>query len=137
MPHTPGVAPATHGTAVRVVITDDNALIRAGLRSLLATDTAWDVVGVAANGPEALELCRLTQPDLVLVDLHMPVMDGLSVSRAIKSEWPAMRVIVMTADGGEPAARAANASGADGFVVKVPDAFEFLTKLQDLERPQR
>src|SRR5438045_50040 len=70
----------------RIVIADDHELARAGLRSMLTDQRGIEVVGEAANGREGLELCRRLQPDLALVDIRMPEMDGLVTCRAIKQE---------------------------------------------------
>ena len=80
----------------RVVVADDHDLARAGLRGLLSGERGLEVVGEAANGREALEVCRRMRPDLVLMDVRMPDMNGLAVTRAIKHESPATSVILFT-----------------------------------------
>jgi DNA-binding NarL/FixJ family response regulator len=79
-----------------VVVVDDHDLARAGLRSLLSGERGLEVVGEAASGREALDLCRRVRPDLVLMDVKMPDMNGLVVTRAIKHESPATSVILLT-----------------------------------------
>ena len=116
----------------RVLVVDDNMLFRTGLRSLLSTELGWDVVGGAEHGREALDLCRQLQPDLVLMDVSMPILGGIPATAAIKRTWPAIRVILMSADPDEAAQRAATDVGADGFVVKVVNAAEFLAAIQTL-----
>ena len=80
----------------RVVVADDHDLARAGLRGLLSGERGLEVVGEAATGREALELCRRVRPDLVLMDVRMPDMNGLAVTRAIKQESPSTSVILFT-----------------------------------------
>lgn len=80
----------------RLVIADDHELVRAGLRKMLTGQQGLEVVGEAVNGREALELCRRLQPDLALIDVRMPEMDGLATCRAIKKECPATSVILIT-----------------------------------------
>ena len=80
----------------RVVVADDHDLARAGLRGLLSGERGLEVVGEAASGREALELCRRVRPDLVLMDVRMPDMNGLAVTRAIKQESPSTSVILFT-----------------------------------------
>lgn len=72
----------------RLIIADDHALLRSGIRSMLAGEPDLEVVGEAADGQEALELCRRLKPDLVLMDVRMPKMDGLAATRAIKRSCP-------------------------------------------------
>ena len=114
---------------LRIVIVDDNANLRAALGSLLRTEVRFEVVGEAQNGMEALALCRKMQPDLVLMDLHMPVMDGLSAARALKRQLPATRVVIMTSDGDESVRRATSRAGADDFVLKTADGYKFLSQI--------
>ena len=80
----------------RLIIADDHELVRAGLRKMLTGQQGLEVVGEVANGQEALALCRRLQPDLALIDVRMPEMDGLATCRAIKSECPATSVILIT-----------------------------------------
>src|SRR2546421_7384701 len=80
----------------RLVIADDHELSRAGLRAMLTGQRGLEVVGEAANGREALALCRRLQPDLALIDVRMPEMDGLARCRSIKQECPASSVILIT-----------------------------------------
>ncbi len=100
----------TSSSPIRVLAADDHPLIRAGLVAFLATEPDLQVVAEAANGEEALEKYRELRPDIVLMDLSMPVMDGLSATRAILDEFPDARVIVLTTyDGDEDIHRALDA----------------------------
>src|ERR687893_1032290 len=80
---------------MRIMITDDHALVRDGLRSMLGDEPGLEVVGEAANGQEALELCRSLEPDLVLMDVRMPEMDGLEATHATKHECPETDVLLV------------------------------------------
>ncbi len=80
----------------RLVIADDHELVRAGLRKMLSGQPGLEVVGEATNGREALALCQRLHPDLALLDVRMPEMDGLATCRAIKQECPATSVILIT-----------------------------------------
>ena len=80
----------------RLVIADDHELVRAGLRAMLTGQRGLELVGEAANGHEALTLCCRLQPDLALIDVRMPKLDGLATCRAIKQECPATSVILIT-----------------------------------------
>jgi DNA-binding NarL/FixJ family response regulator len=100
----------------RVLIADDNVHTREGLRVLLATWPQIRVVAEAADGQEALQQVTDIRPDLVLMDLHMPRLDGVAATRMIKQRWPKVMVVVLTINAAEqPGAMAA---GADAFLVK-------------------
>jgi CheY-like chemotaxis protein len=101
---------------IRVLIADDNARTREGLRVLFATWPEITVVAEAADGQEALRLVTEHSPDVVLMDLHMPVLDGLQATQRIKQQWPAITVIVLTIYAIEQTA--ALTAGADAFVIK-------------------
>jgi DNA-binding NarL/FixJ family response regulator len=79
-----------------VLIADDSARARDGLRALFATWPELAVVGEAANGQEAVRLVAEQRPDIVLMDVHMPVLDGLQATRAIKQQWPGVAVVLLT-----------------------------------------
>lgn len=81
---------------IRIVLVDDQAMFREGLRTLLATQPDFEVVGEAANGGEALRLCATCQPEVVLMDLRMPVLDGVAATRQLHALYPDVRVIVLT-----------------------------------------
>jgi DNA-binding NarL/FixJ family response regulator len=82
---------------IRVVLADDHGIIRDGLGRLISALEDVELVGVAADGTEAVEQCRLTTPDVVLMDLDMPVLDGIEATRRILAERPETAVIVLTA----------------------------------------
>ena len=101
---------------VRIVIADDQLRAREALKAVLANYPQVKVVGEAVNGQEAVDLVQKYYPDTVLVDLRMPVMDGLQATRLIKSQWPHTRVVVLTMFAAERLQ--ALAAGADAFVLK-------------------
>jgi NarL family two-component system response regulator LiaR len=82
--------------AIRVLITDDHGVVRQGLRMFLSLDPELEVVGEAANGQEAVAMARELEPDVVLMDLLMPVMDGIGATEAIRAELPEVEVIALT-----------------------------------------
>ena len=105
-------------TARRLLIVDDVSQVRADLRTLLPLAGNIEIVGEAANGLEAVHLTKILQPDVVLIDLEMPVMSGYEAIRRIKSQSPACRVIALSVHSYPEALDRACQSGADAFIVK-------------------
>lgn len=114
---------------MRVLIADDHALFRDGLRSLLEA-RGVEVVGEARNGREAIELARRYRPDIVLMDLTMPEVDGLTATRLVSTELPDVRVVILTASDDEADLFEAVKSGAQGYLLKNLEADEFFQALE-------
>ncbi len=102
----------------RLVIADDHALVREGIRAVLAGEPDLEIVGEAADGREALELCRSLRPDLVLMDVRMPGMDGLAATREIKAECPKTAVLMVTTHESPDYLLEAIRAGAAGYILK-------------------
>ncbi len=113
---------------IRVVLADDQALLRAGLRALLDAEDDIDVVGEAANGREAVTVVRATRPDVVLMDIRMPELDGLEATRAIAADedLAGSRVIILTTFDLDEYVFEAIRIGASGFLVKDTEPVELL-----------
>ncbi len=118
---------------MRLVIADDHTLFRASLRSLL-TARGQEVVGEAGTGGEALEQARRHRPDIVLMDLAMPEMDGLAATRLISAELPEVKVVVLTASNEDRDLFEAIKSGAEGYLLKDLEADVFLAHLEGVAR---
>ena len=103
---------------VRILIADDHPVFRGGLRALLSTDPDFDVVGEAASGTEAIELTQTQQPDVVLMDLHMPDVDGVEATSQILRANPDIAVLVLTMFDDDDSVVAAMRAGARGYVLK-------------------
>ncbi len=101
---------------IRVLIADDHPRSRDGLRALLATSPQLKVIGEAVDGQEAVRLVGKYQPDVVLMDDQMPVMDGLEAVRHIKGHWPEIKVLMLSLSNVHR--KQALAAGADGLLVK-------------------
>jgi DNA-binding NarL/FixJ family response regulator len=116
--------------AASVVVVDDHDLARAGLRSLLSGERGIQVVGEAASGRDALSLCRRMRPDLVLMDVRMPDMNGLAVTRAIKFESPGTSVILFTMYENADYLVEALQAGAAGYLLKGSSKSEIVTTVR-------
>lgn len=103
---------------VRVLVAEDQALVRAGFVTMLRTDPGLDVVGEAADGVEAVELAVRLRPDVVLMDVRMPRLDGLDATRQLRARAPGSAVLVLTTFGEDEVVFEALRSGASGFLLK-------------------
>jgi DNA-binding NarL/FixJ family response regulator len=110
--------PASSAPPIRILSADDHPLIRAGINAIVESEPDLLIVAEAANGEEALDQFRKVNPDIVLMDLRMPVMDGLDAARAILAEFPQAAIIMLTTyDGDEDIHRALDA-GVRGYLLK-------------------
>jgi two-component system NarL family response regulator len=103
---------------IRVAVFDDHVMIREGIAALLSMQDDLEVVGEAGDGDSALELYRRVRPDVALVDLRMPKLDGVAVIRALRAEFPACRLLVLTTYDGEDDISRALHAGARGYLLK-------------------
>lgn len=108
--------------SIRILIVDDHSVVRQGLRMFLGLDPAFDIVGEAADGAEALQLARALKPDVVLMDLLMPVMDGVTATAAVRKELPDTEVIALTSVLEDNAVIGAVKAGAIGYLLKNTEA---------------
>jgi NarL family two-component system response regulator LiaR len=115
---------------IRVLIVDDHGVVRQGLRMYLALDPELEVVGEAANGAEALRLAHELEPDVVLMDLLMPVMDGIAATEAIRRELPEVEVIALTSVLEDSAIYGAMRAGAIGYLLKDTQADELCRSIK-------
>lgn len=103
---------------IRILLADDHSVVRQGLRMFLALDPELEVIGEAADGAEAVRLARQLQPDVVLMDLLMPVMDGISATSAIRRDLPHVEVIALTSVLEDASVVGAVRAGAIGYLLK-------------------
>jgi DNA-binding NarL/FixJ family response regulator len=103
---------------IRILIVDDHPFLREGVRAVLETQQDLRVVGEAGDGKEAIDVFEALQPDVVLMDLQMPVMDGVDAITGICSRWPAARILVLTTYSGDAQALRALRAGAVGYLLK-------------------
>jgi DNA-binding NarL/FixJ family response regulator len=120
--------------SIRVVIADDQALVRAGFRKLLEVDPEIEVVAEAGDGLEAIEAARRLQPDLVLMDIRMPGVDGLEATRRLGGGTTPTRVLILTTFGLTEYVYEALRAGASGFLLKDSPAEELLSGVRIVAR---
>lgn len=112
---------------IRVLLADDEPLIRAGVRGVLAADADIEVVAEAADGREAVELARGHLPDVVLLDIRMPVLDGLAATTEVLRTVPGTAVVILTTFGEDDYIARALGDGASGFLLKAGDPRELIS----------
>jgi NarL family two-component system response regulator LiaR len=110
--------------AIRVMLVDDHAMVRKGLAAFLKSKPDLELVGEASNGQEALEVCDQVQPDVILMDLMMPKMDGAAATRAIRKRWPHVQVIALTSFQEKELVQGALKAGAISYLLKNVSADE-------------
>lgn len=111
---------------IRVLLADDQDLVRSGFSLILSMEDDIEVVGEAKNGQEATELVQALQPDVVLMDVQMPIMDGIAATAALVADHPATRVLILTTFDREDYLFAALRAGASGFLLKTADSDELV-----------
>lgn len=119
---------------IRVMLVDDHALFRKGVASLLASCPDIEVVGEAGDGAEAVAAVRELMPDVILMDIHMPSMDGLEATRRIKAEHPYAKIVMLTVAEEERSLFDAIKAGAHGYLLKKVEPDEFLSMIRGISR---
>jgi DNA-binding NarL/FixJ family response regulator len=119
---------------IRVLVVDDHTLVRDGIRSLLALSSDIEVVGEATNGKDALGKVKRLSPDVVLMDIAMPVMNGLEATRRIRREFPGIRVIALTQYDDSEYVVPIIEAGARGFISKMAAFSELATAIQAVSK---
>ncbi|SDY97520.1 response regulator [Tindallia californiensis] len=103
---------------IRLLLADDQVLFRSMLEEVITSDERFHLVGCASNGLEALDLMKVTQPDVALLDIRMPKMDGLATLAAIKKQYPTVKVLMLTTFEDPFSVRESLQTGADGYLLK-------------------
>lgn len=119
---------------IQVLIVDDHTIVRRGIKALLAEMDDIQVVGEAANGLEAINLCKELEPDVILMDLHMPVMDGIEATRQITAQQPHPRVVAMTSYIWKEKIIPAIKAGAVGYVMNESRPSELIQSIYMVHR---
>ncbi len=123
--------------AIRVLLVDDHYVVRMGLRAIIEMEPGLQVVGEADSGAQAIELYRRYKPDVVLMDLRMPGMDGIKATAAIRTEFPSARVIMLTTFDGHEDIHRALSVGALGYVLKNAPGEDLVRAIQAVQAGQR
>src|SRR4051812_9921809 len=119
---------------MRILIADDHELVRRGLRSLLASRTGWNVCGEAKDGLEAVEKAKQLHPDVVLLDITMPELNGLDAARIIRRDDPAMEIVILSQHDPREMTAPALQAGAREYISKSDVASGLLVALEAIER---
>ncbi|MBN1137867.1 MAG: response regulator transcription factor [Anaerolineae bacterium] len=122
------------GDTIRVLVADDHAIVRQGIHALLETEPDIQVVGEAQDGRQAIAEAQRLQPDVVLMDLVMPVMDGVEAIRHIRTSQPQARILVLTSFGGENQVFPAIKAGALGYILKDSTPSELVQAIRQVNR---
>lgn len=116
----------------RLLIVDDHEIFRRGLRALLEPSSEWQICGEAVDGMDAVEQCRLLKPDIVVLDVSMPRLNGLEAARLIKKETPEPQIVIITQHDSPQIRTAAIEAGAQAFVTKSAVGSELVSALRNL-----
>ena len=122
---------------LRILLADDHELVRRGVRSLLRAQSGWRVVGEAQNGPEAVVKAKRLKPDITIVDISMPEMDGLEATRQIQNAAPGSKVLVLTMHESDQMVRRVLEAGASGYVLKSDLAGQLVKAVRSVSRGRR
>lgn len=115
---------------IRVLIVDDQKVVTEGLRVILNTASSIEVAGIASNGAQALDMVKMVQPNLVLMDLKMPIMNGILATKAIRKQYPDVYVLVLTTFDSDEWVFDAIRAGASGYLLKDSDGDEIIAAIE-------
>jgi len=119
---------------LRILIVDDHEVVRRGLLALLGTQAGWEVVGEATSGPDAVKKVAQINPDVVIMDITMPVMSGLDATRLIMETSPQTKVLIFTMHDSEQMMQTALEAGARGYVLKSNAASDLIAAIRALSK---
>lgn len=119
---------------IRVMLVDDHSIVRIGIRALLSTEKEFEIIGEAENGREALQKAKTLQPDVILMDLVMPEMDGIQATREITAQNPKIRILVLTSFAADDKVFPAIKAGALGYLLKDSGPDELVRAIRGVYR---
>ena len=121
---------------MRAVIADDHEFVRRGVRALFEAQPGWEVCGEAGNGQEAVDLAVKLKPDVVVLDISMPVMGGFQAARKIRQQVPGIKIVILSMHDSPHAEQEALKAGADAYVTKGSGPNELFKAIDGLDRKQ-
>jgi two-component system response regulator NreC len=119
---------------IKIVIADDHAIVRTGLRALIKSEPAMELIGEATGGYEAIELIERSHPDVLVLDVSMPDLDGIAVTKNIKPRFPDLRILILTLHEDEALLKAALKAGAAGYILKRAAEAELISAINIILR---
>lgn len=119
---------------IRVLIADDHAIVRTGLRALIRSEPSMELVGEATGGYETIELVEKAQPNVLVLDLSMPDLDGIAVTKRIAPQFPDLKILILTLHEDEALLRAALKAGASGYILKRAAEAELVSAIHTILR---
>lgn len=117
---------------IKVLIADDHAIVRAGLRTLIKSEPVMELVGEATGGYDAIDLVGKTLPDILILDLSMPDLDGIAVTKSLKPKFPNLHILILTIHEDEALLRAALKAGAGGYILKHAAESELISAIHTI-----
>lgn len=119
---------------MKILIVDDDALIRESLKIILGLEEDFEVVGTASNGQEAFEMCQKVIPDIVLMDIRMPVLDGVLGTKLIKNHFKNIKIVILTTFKDDEFIKEAMKNGAEGYILKNQSSDSIIESLRAVEK---
>ncbi len=119
---------------IKVLIADDHAIVRTGLRALIHSEATMELVGEATGGYEAIDMVEKMRPNVLVLDLSMPDLDGISVTKKIRQQIPDLRILILTIHEDEALLRAALRAGAEGYILKHAAEAELISAIHTILR---
>lgn len=117
---------------IRVILADDHTVFRQGLKSLLSLEKDISIVSEAGNGKEAVDFAKQLHPDVIIMDINMPVLNGLEATKQIKAELPKTKIVILTSQGDDKSVFSLIEAGADGYLLKDVAAENLITAIRDV-----
>lgn len=115
---------------IRILLAEDQVMVRQGLKMMIESDSEMKVIGEANNGREAIQLCEKTMFDIIILDIRMPVMDGIEAAKAIHSRWPDRKILILTTFDDDNYVLDSLKSGVSGYILKDGDTDSLLRSIR-------